>query len=221
MMTTVNGLPSNYNGKCKILLNDLSSTVAGRNTAILFILLSDSELEVEEAAELCLHLQYSAALTRAQATYVFERLAVLFKDGEIDGCFKSIPLRGGGRLYLSLAEISDIVSMVASSYSLRKAIQSMHSVMLAPSRKDFVDRYLFALRGPHRVGEMHLRRTGVLLPFNAPTDHFTEPNRYAMLIVLESSTELILHEGCCSISRVGGSTLIALASLVAGTPVKW
>ncbi|KAI0084571.1 hypothetical protein BDY19DRAFT_530222 [Irpex rosettiformis] len=177
MMTTVNGLPEEYKGKCKILLNDLDSVVSGRNTAILFILLSDYGLEIEEAAELCLHLQYSASLTQEQAKYVFGRIADLFSGGEMDGCHKEIKLRGGGTLYISFDDVREIVDMITSRYPISKARRSMDSVMLAPSRRDYVDRYLFALHPPHRVGEMRLRRTGVLLPFSASTGHFTEPNR--------------------------------------------
>ena len=180
MMSTVNGLPDNYKGECRILLNDLNSVVSGRNAAILFILLSDSGLEVEETAELCVHLQYSAALTREQAAHVFQRIANLFSGGNRDTCNKAVSLRGGGTLYLSFDDASAIANMASSRYPLSKAIQSMHSIMLAPSRRDFVDRYLFTLRGPHRVAEMRLRKTGILLPFGSPTSRFTEPNRYAM-----------------------------------------
>ena len=178
---TVNGLPNQYSGKCRILLNDKDITVAGRNAILLYLLLQDSDLEVEEAAELCLHLQYSAALTPKQAVYVAERLVPLFSDlansrGR-SGCDKEIPLRGGGALHLSFTEISTVVRMITSTYSLPTAIRFMHDIVLAPSRRDYLDRYLFALHGAHRIAEMHLRETGVVLPFGASIAHFTEPNR--------------------------------------------
>ncbi|KAI0683256.1 hypothetical protein BC835DRAFT_1311141, partial [Cytidiella melzeri] len=181
VMATVNALPADYNGRCNILMNDLDTTVAGRNAALLFILLSDSGLELEEAAELCLHLQYSAALTREQAAQAFSCLATLFSNSlshpTRQTCFKEIPLRGGGTLHLSFAETSIILDMIASRYPLSEAIRNMHAIVLAPTRKDYLDRYLFALRGPHRLGDMHLRKTGVLLPFGVSTSEFTEPNR--------------------------------------------
>jgi hypothetical protein len=183
MMVTVNGLPEHYKGCCRILSNDLDVTVAGRNAAILFILLTDSGLEIDEAAELCVHLQYSAALTHDQASYVYKRLMALFVHGSGSArigacaCIKEIPLRGGGTLYLSFDDIKVIVDMISSRYSLDKAIQGMHAIVLAPSRKDYLQRYYFALKGPHRVGDLHLRKTGILLPFKAQTNHFTEPNR--------------------------------------------
>ncbi|KAI0338702.1 hypothetical protein BDW22DRAFT_1432230 [Trametopsis cervina] len=177
MMLTINSLPDDYTGKPRVLLNDRDVTVAGRNAAILFILLSDSDLEIEEAAELCLHLQYSAALTYKQATYLSSRLIVLFSDVDVSTCLKEIPLRGGGTLYLLMRDVQDIIDMLKSRYPLSRAISNMHAITLAPSREDYIDRYLLALKGPHRVGEMRMRETGVLLPFGSSTAHFTEPNR--------------------------------------------
>lgn len=210
MILTVNSFPDDHSGKIRILLNDIDITVAGRNAVILFILLSDSSLEIEEAAELCLHLQYSAALTYYQATYVSQRLASLFSDTTAgygqSACDKEVLLRGGGTLHLSLTEISTVVDMITSTYSLSSAIRHMQQITLAPSRRDYVDRYLFSLRGAHRVAEMHLRTTGILVPFGASTAHFTEPNRYFSVVIFKIFKHKLtsLLSDCFSIPEADG-----------------
>ena len=179
MIMSVNCLPEGFTGQCNILLNDLDEIVAGRNVAILYLLLSAPDDVLEEVAELCVHLQYSAAFTMAQAAYVSRKITPLFWFNTKRGTLyeNQLHFRGNNKFFYSLDDIETLQDMLGSMYHLVHAANNMHEVVLAPQRRDVLDKYLFSVRGSHRLGEMHMRETGVVLPFGASTVHFIRPNR--------------------------------------------
>jgi hypothetical protein len=174
---TVNDLPDNYEGQCDILCNDLDGIVVNRNLVILFVLLT-AGTDVVEAAELAVHLMYSAALTPAMAEYVRKCTETIYgSHGAQSGEWNT---RGAGKIR-SLQRFSDLqvaFQMLRSQYKLSDALASMHSMLLAPGRVDYRDRHLSYLEPSHRVSFSRFRRTGVLAPFSADVNHFTEPNRW-------------------------------------------
>lgn len=60
--------------------------------------------------------------------------------------------------------------------STTKALQVRTSTMLAPSRRDYVDRALYTTPPTQRVGIMKFRKEGILLPFGSPFDDFNTLN---------------------------------------------
>ncbi|KAF7345460.1 hypothetical protein MVEN_01564100 [Mycena venus] len=176
LVLTVNDLPDNYTGKCTILFNDINGIVVNRNLVILFVLLT-AGADVAEAAELAVHLMYSAALTPAMANYVRQCIETIYgTHGPQSGVWDT---RGAGKLR-SLQRMSDIqlaLQMFRSQYKLQVAFANMHSVMWSPERVDYRDRYLASLEPGHRVSFYRFRTTGVLAPFSVDVGHFTEPNR--------------------------------------------
>ncbi|KAJ7036561.1 hypothetical protein C8F04DRAFT_1337414, partial [Mycena alexandri] len=176
LIMTVNDLPDNYQGKCDILCNDLNGIVVNRNLVILFVLL-EAGTDVAEAAELAVHLMYSAALTPAMANYVAQCTEKIYGTHGTESAVWDT--RGIGKLR-SLQWISDIqpaLRMFRSKYHLVDALTSMRSIMWSPERVDYRDRYLSSLQPGHRLAFSRFRTTGILLPFGVDICHFTEPNR--------------------------------------------
>lgn len=180
VILTVNDLPDNYTGKCSILCNDINGVVVNRNLVILFVLLT-AGADVAEAAELAVHLMYSAALTPAMASYVRQCTEVIYgTHGPYSGAWDT---RGAGKLR-SLQWMSHIqlaLRMFRSQYNLTTALANMRSVMYSPARVDYRDRYLASLEPNHRLAFSRFRTTGVLAPFATDISHFTEPNRLVRL----------------------------------------
>ncbi|KAJ6568381.1 hypothetical protein DFH09DRAFT_1467346 [Mycena vulgaris] len=176
LIMTVNDLPDNYAGKCDILCNDLDGVVVNRNLVILFVLLTPG-IDAVDAAELAVHLMYSAALTPAMADYCRQCTEAVYSvHGAHSGVWDT---RGAGKVR-SLQRISDlqpVLQMFRSRYILSTALASMRSVMWNPTRVDYVDRHLSSLEPGHRVSFARFRRTGVLASFTTDVSHFTEPNR--------------------------------------------
>ncbi|KAG8897138.1 hypothetical protein FRC01_011464, partial [Tulasnella sp. 417] len=70
VVKTINGLPSDYTGKCTVVVNDFHPLVAIRNIVLLRILLDSSGPSEETAAEVALHALYSSKLTAAQHAFL-------------------------------------------------------------------------------------------------------------------------------------------------------
>lgn len=177
LIMTVNDLPDNYKGKCDILCNDLNGIVVNRNLVMLFVLLT-AGADIVEAAELAVHLMYSAALSPAMAKYIRQCTETIYgTHGRESGVWDT---RGTGKIR-SLQWISHIqpaLQMFRSTYKLPGALANMRSVMWSPERVDYRDRYLSTLEPGHRVAFSRFRTTGVLAPFAVDVQHFTEPNRW-------------------------------------------
>ncbi|KAJ7237269.1 hypothetical protein B0H12DRAFT_108636 [Mycena haematopus] len=176
LIMMVNDLPDNYTGNCSILCNDINGIVVNRNLVILFVLLT-AGANIVDAAELAIHLMYSAALTPAMANYVQQCIETIYgTHGPQSGIWDT---RGTGKI-CSLQWMRDIhpaLEMFRSKYKLPAALANMHSVMWSPERVDYRDRYLSTLEPNHRLAFSRFRTTGVLAPFAVDISHFTEPNR--------------------------------------------
>ncbi|KAJ7066814.1 hypothetical protein B0H15DRAFT_794317 [Mycena belliarum] len=176
LILTVNDLPDNYKGKCTILCNDINGVVVNRNLVILYALLTPGA-DVADAAELAVHLMYSAGLTTQMADYLRNCTEAIYgTDGAHSGVWGT---RGTGKIrtlqYVSSLQYA--LRMFHSEYTLSDALASMRSVMWGPTRTDYRDRYIFSLEPSHRVSFSRFRTTGVLAPFAADVENFTEPNR--------------------------------------------
>ncbi|KAF7309412.1 DUF4470 domain-containing protein [Mycena indigotica] len=183
MIRTVNSLPHNFTGYCDILLNDTNPILLNRTLVILFILLSSGP-SLEEAAEFCTHLLYSAALPGAGAAYVKRCVDFIYGGGgehEADLSFqRSLDTRGEGKLYSVQPStgIKRLLEMCQSSYPLATALKGMREITLSPDQLDFREKYYATLKPAHRMSFHRFQETGILVPFAHNTVNFTEPNRF-------------------------------------------
>ncbi|KAG8958726.1 hypothetical protein FRC00_002368 [Tulasnella sp. 408] len=181
VIKTINGLPSDYTGKCTLVINDFHPLVAIRSIVLLCILLDPSGPSEEVAAEVALHALYSSKLTTAQHTF----LHTLIK--RIEGLEREREVELAGQLALGShctlkwtypPEVGALLTSIrAATYPMGKAETNRRRIMLAPSRIDYRDRYYTPLRCRHRAGFAHQRETGVLLPIGQPIDSFSTVNR--------------------------------------------
>ncbi|KAJ3999912.1 hypothetical protein F5050DRAFT_1734787 [Lentinula boryana] len=197
LVMTVNGLPDDYQGRCKILLNDRSDHVTVRNILILYALLRDGP-SLELAAEAALHLMYSAALRSSDSSELRHCINAVYGDVmsvlvqspafssiiRKNSCGmrrKSFSIRGVGTLSIEQDAsnlFGEALTMLQASQNLQDSRKAMHDVMLSPERVDYRDRYLSGLKPSHRLSFLRFRESGVLLPFaDADLETFQEPNR--------------------------------------------
>lgn len=182
LLRTVNGLPSDYAGKCDILFNDKNPIVVNRNWIILYTLLQPM-VAIKDATELATHLMYSAALSPAATAHLNRCVSILYGQGIIQDdklvASGSLPMRGKGVLHVMADkdDMKEFLKMPLSTYNFEEAVKNRHLTMLHPSRVDYRDRYLASLTPGHRMAWTRHQQTGVLAPFSASINHLTEPNR--------------------------------------------
>ncbi|KZP09098.1 hypothetical protein FIBSPDRAFT_900738 [Athelia psychrophila] len=163
MVQTINGLPSDYSGKCDILFNDKNPIVVN--------------------PDLAAHFMYSAALSPVASAHLDRCVFILYGQGIIqDGqtfAEGSLPTRGKLALHMKamIEDTKDFLRMPLSAYTFEDAMKNMRSAMLHPSRADHRDRHLVSLTPGHRMAWTRHTQTGVLGPYSANTSHLTEPNR--------------------------------------------
>ncbi|KIK70079.1 hypothetical protein GYMLUDRAFT_994125, partial [Collybiopsis luxurians FD-317 M1] len=171
MIKTVNGLPEDYRGRCKIILNDRSPLVSTRNILILYALLRDGPT-IECAAETAVHLMYSSALCPRNSSELRHCVQNLYGDLMYlpdSPAFRSIiAIRGRGTLSMQqyiCALVAQTLPMLRATHSVQETRKAMHSVMLCPERVDYRDRYLFGLEPRDRLSFLRFRESGILLPY--------------------------------------------------------
>ncbi|PBK94164.1 hypothetical protein ARMGADRAFT_965842 [Armillaria gallica] len=192
VVKTINGLPENYSGTIKIVLNDKNPMAVCR---ILLILSMLGIIEdVEEAAEHVLHLWYSVFLPISFLTHVSPLLARAATLKHLDGT--PAPLTSSTTIYtkLQLDSIKILfVQLSKKEMEYAAAKKELNSTMNAPERIDYRERQYASLRPSHRVALDAWRRSGMLLPFGAINDHVSIPNRWLFSPV----GDLLLNDACC------------------------
>lgn len=185
-ISTVNHLPSDYQGQCKILLNDRDPFIFARN-AIILLLLLDPTGSIEDAAETATNVTYSVRLPPRDAGKVNEiALQILSHTMSSRNSDTAVfPIQGGGSVEMRAA--NDILAVLyhlsQSNYTVDDARQALLNARMHPSRQDYRDRQYDALKPSHRVAADHFWRNGIALPFGAHDEHFTEPNRYVLSLL--------------------------------------
>ncbi|KAJ3820809.1 hypothetical protein F5880DRAFT_908199 [Lentinula raphanica] len=187
LIETVNNLPSNYSGTFDVLLNNPDPIITNRNLIILYALLNP-EPSIDEAAELAIHLMYSAVLSAPCAAFLQRSLDDIYRSTQSDGengiDFSSFRVglntRGRGKIYSfqTIAGVKPPLEVFTSTtYSLNTALQDRARILGALENVDSWDRFLSRLRPSHRMAFQRFRETGVLAPFSVDTNRFTHPNR--------------------------------------------
>ena len=181
-MQTIIRLPENYTGSCRCVLNDRDSLVVYRN--IITLLLS-ALLPPSEAADVILHVWYSARLTAQTMQVLREKIRPLILDLVEDNEDESIH----NLLWRTWEFGSRKISACLYNYqwtSLFMYLNALHDltkseiqrlyVMLNKSRIDQTERDMFYQLPNVRLCSQKMRRTGILLPFGSCVDEFTFPN---------------------------------------------
>ena len=174
LVVTVNALPSDYRGTFQALINNVKPVTSARDVVVLYFLL-DPAFDADAAAELCTHLIYSAALTPAQSEAMHLRLPSLFAAA--NGPETSRQDFYDGRLRVQDQALRPLVDLLQSTYTLEDAKKKMYDVTHWNGHVHHLEKYVWSLKPAHRLSEVKLRKTGILLPFGESTSAYTEPNR--------------------------------------------
>ncbi|KAH8681939.1 hypothetical protein BX600DRAFT_429841 [Xylariales sp. PMI_506] len=180
------GLPDGYNGRCSLVINDINYMVVARNIILLFLALS-LEVEAEEAAEIMIHVWYSALLPSSMVDKL--RHAALRRI--VDVCEKindkpSHSLQAKtflfGKRSLRVVLKKHQWDGLKEYFSIPKGLSQegaqaiRRRCMLAPERADYLHRALCNQPCSFRVATVTFREDGILLPHGASRDMFDTPN---------------------------------------------
>ncbi|PQE03580.1 MYND finger family protein [Rutstroemia sp. NJR-2017a BVV2] len=184
IIKTLVSLPDTYNGRCEVVINDRDFDIVARNIILLLIALIFDPIE---AADMMLHVWYSAFITESTIENLHDRVLPLFED--VCSKIRSRPedsiqsktwTFGTQTLSLVLSKKSwdrlPSYLKVPDGLSKTKAQALMMKTTLAPSRKDYIDRAFFNRPPAWRVCAKKFRTDGILLPFGQSRKEFNVPN---------------------------------------------
>lgn len=194
LIHTVNQIPPTYSGKLTVLLNHEDPVVIVRHLLMLLIL--GREPDKGKAAELVLHLWYSAFVQAGHPAALMS--VVLSVVDELKKDQFEIKLGEKSTLYGEIKNkmfLGGLLAHLTSQYDSEKAQAEYQRVLyvpqalkdtsmltfsnsLAPEREDYLHRMYKDLEPSHRLSYDKFRRFGLLLPFGAPNAHFNQPNRF-------------------------------------------
>jgi Domain of unknown function (DUF4470) len=186
LVKTLVGLPETYKGCCNMTLNDRDFDIVARNT---MLLLTAFRFDPEVATPMMLHIWYSALIPASILQSLQDKILPLIQD--VCARIQSKPAsslqaktwiydKKSLRLVLrkeqwlclrNFLKVPDGLS-VALAQKIRKA------VMLAPQRKDYLDRALYKQPPSWRMCTMKFRGDGILLPYGSSRAEFDTPNPY-------------------------------------------
>ncbi|QSZ28709.1 hypothetical protein DSL72_003209 [Monilinia vaccinii-corymbosi] len=178
------GIPTTYAGNCEVVINDREFEVVARNAILLLIALAFDPIE---AADIMIHIWYSAFIPESVLHKVQERVLPLIEDvcrkirGRPEQSLQSKSWLFGTRtLSLILSKASwDLLSAflkVPDGLSASKAREVMDQTPFPPTMRDCFDRYLYSRSPAWRVCATKLRTDGMLLPFGQSRKDFNTPN---------------------------------------------
>jgi hypothetical protein len=178
VIKAANSLPSNYTGKLTVLINDGTMVISCRNLILLSILgtIEDEAL----AADVALHFWYSLLLPSGYKHHVKAAVAK-FLDRLEGWCGPQPPFALGPQSDVVFPLWPGVVKWLSfcadSSMTPEYAKQEYGEVRNRPSQKDYISRLYYNLKPSHRVAFQRYRQTGIVLPFSASVDEFTEANQ--------------------------------------------
>ncbi|KAK0475690.1 hypothetical protein EDD18DRAFT_1265999, partial [Armillaria luteobubalina] len=175
MVRTINGLPGDYSGTIKIVLNDFSPVVVCRNLMMLSIL--GIVEDVEEAAEHALHLWYSIFQPLSYDPRVFPPIL----ESKILRNLNGTPVQLTPSTTMCTTFSSNTTAFLLDRLQPKDrdppvANNALNKIMNAPERVDYRDRYYASLKPSHRLALEAWRSYGLVLPFGAINAHMAIPN---------------------------------------------
>ncbi|KAK0209659.1 hypothetical protein IW262DRAFT_1416458 [Armillaria fumosa] len=173
---TVNELPEDYSGSIKIVLNDHNPMVVCRNLMILSILGIISD--IEEGAEHALHLWYSVFQPMSYLTRILPHICESDALTKLNGTPAHLTPSTTLCTTLSSDTVKFFLYQLRSPLDPAFASTSLNSIMNAPERVDFRERYYEAISPSHRVAFERWRYFGLVLPFGATNAHMAIPNKW-------------------------------------------
>jgi hypothetical protein len=180
----LNGVPKSFTGCCRVVINDVDFDVVARNAIMLLVAF---QFEPKKAADIMLHVWYSALLPREMIGSLQSSIKPLVQD--ICNKIKNKPEASlqaktwkkdtrSLRLVLEKSQWDKLLSYFEVPHGLT-AVQAQdirRSITLADDRKDYVERALLMKTPGQRVSIIQFRKDGLLLPFGAPRQKFDTPN---------------------------------------------
>lgn len=175
-------------------INDRELGVAGRNAVLLLLVLNSLEEEssiasINALAEILIHIWYSAMITADMLSQLQSKVKPLIEEvcqrianrepGVLLG--KTWHFKSGStlRLVLKKEEWARILTFIdiPEHFTPSRAREARHSIVLAPERKDYRDRWYFKdATLSMRIAKERFREDGLLLPFGHPRNGFDYPN---------------------------------------------
>lgn len=182
MVKSINSLPDDYGGICTCVVNDKEPLVVARNVILLLI---TATMPPTEAAELCLHVWYSARLTNQMSDTMTAHVRPLIADIVAKTSQKGSNVllnktwtfgRQKISACLTKTQWAFLLNVLDAKHPASNTEQSRRFVMLNNNRIDYRERQLFNAPGARRVCYQKMRETGILLPFGACLNSFTVAN---------------------------------------------
>ncbi|KAJ5047251.1 uncharacterized protein L3040_003090 [Drepanopeziza brunnea f. sp. 'multigermtubi'] len=178
------GLPHSYSGQCEVVINDRDFDIVARNV---IILLTSLYFDPDEAANIMLHIWYSALIPKQMLCSLQDKILPLFQEvcsktrGRPAAALQSKTWSRGARslrlvLPKGLWDCLPSYLQVPDGLSSAQAQKIMMATTLPPERRDYVDRAHYTRPPPWRVCTTKFRRDGILLPFGNPRSEFDTPN---------------------------------------------
>lgn len=180
IITTAAQLPAACKSKLNIVINDWTFEVVARNIFMLLIIIACPD--ENKAVECVIHLWYSALLRKVDANVLYTYVRPLIEDvvGKIaskdDSTLQRKTWRFGSRtlsvvLYKkSWSKLLDCIE-APSGLSPEDAQRIRRAVLLAPERRDYRERQMYAQAPEFRFSQQSFAENGILLPFG----HSREP----------------------------------------------
>lgn len=184
VVKTITGLPENYPGNCKTVINDRNTTVVLRNALILLVAL---QFEPETATPIMLHLWYSAMLPRGIVEALQKGILPCIRDvcnktkTKPDNSLQAktfVHGKGSIRLVLKKSEWFAFAKMLEPNEELTAPMAQTIRRKITQARIDHIDRSLCKMPPGRRAGASDYRQHGILLPFGASRKEFIVPNPY-------------------------------------------
>jgi len=192
---TIADLPATTSQPLHITVNDKEFAVVARNTILLlFALVTVGETITDnggrlEKAEMLMHLWYSAFIPRSTLLAMQNVVKPFIRDVCIKiadnssekhlGKTWDFPSGRSLRLVLTKSQWFELEKLLdmPDELTYQRATQIRHTVVLAPDRADYRDRWAYKEPTPFaRVAKHRFREDGLLLPFGHPRIGYDTPN---------------------------------------------
>ena len=177
-------LPTAYKGICEVVINDQDLDVVARNAILLLTALHFSP---SQATPIMLHVWYSAMVPAQMLRALRDNILPLIQE-VCDKVRAKAPQTllsktwTFGRRSLRMILTKDQWEYLPSFFSVPDGLSAGRaravraSVVLAPERRDYLERELFTQPPAWRVCKTKFREDGNLLPFGLFREEFNTPN---------------------------------------------
>lgn len=179
----------------RVDINDREVVVVERNLILLLLALHATDnlgtdkAKLKEAADMMIHVWYSAFITKDMWESLQSTVGMLLKEVECQlekattdqRVEKVWEFQGGSslRAVLDAEQWKGLLGSLVCPLSRDAAVKTRHAVTLASSRADFRDRWYFNMHTPFmRAVNQNFRKDGIVLPFGRSRDGFDVPNPY-------------------------------------------